>query len=314
MKHAPLPLITAMLILISAACNKDKDGGGPPAPTTSSSLRDLFSSHIAQVTQTFTVNATIGGTITGTQGTRVTFPANGFRDESGALVSGTVQVNLLEALSIGDMIWINTQTVGDDFGTDRLLRSGGELRVTATQNGADLQLGPSGMSVMVPTEEPDDYMRLFTANTPTDSGMVWTPVDSSMINTVTDTALGGTPYFYEFTTDSLQWINCDYFYGYPNTTGLMASIPSGQPHDSTMVWIAFPSENAVMNMYFTDSQTYSSWQVVPVGMSATVVGLYRNGSQYYSAFNAVSITNAMNVPLTFTPTTLSQFQQAIGGI
>jgi hypothetical protein len=81
-----------------------------------------------------------------------------------------------------------------------------------------------------------------------------------------------------------------------------------------MLWIGFPSENAVMNMYPSGGQSFLTWQVVPIGMSATVVGLYRSGSQYYSAFSTVSITDAMNVPLTFTPTTLTQFQAGIDGI
>jgi hypothetical protein len=309
-----LLLASAAVLLSITACNKDDDGGGgAPAPTSSSSLSDLFAHHIAQETQTFTISATAGGLVTGAAGTRIFFPANGFRDANGNSVSGTVQVDLLEALTIGRMIWTNTQTVGDDYGTDRLLRSGGEIRVAASQNGNALQLGPSGMTVLVPTADPDANMGLFTANEPRDSGMVWTPVDSSQVNLVEDTIFGGGLY-YEFQTDSLQWINCDYFGGYPNTTNLAATIPDGQPADSTAIWIGFPTENAVMNLWNSEAQTYTTWQVVPIGMQATVVGLYRNGTQYYSAFSTVTITDLMNVPLTFTPTTLTQFEQDIDGI
>ena len=314
MKNPIIPIAATVVALLTiSACKKDEANGGILPPVGNSPLRDLFTDHITQETQTFTVDATQGGTVTGANGTRVTFPPNGFRHANGTVVSGTVQVKLLEALKIGDMIWINTQTVGDDNGTDRLLRSGGELRVTATQNDNELQLGPNGMSVMVPTENPDPLMALFTANAPRDSGMVWTPVDSSNLTVVSDTSLNTN--FYWFTTDSLQWINCDYFYNYPATTSLSATLPDGQPEDSTMVWIAFPSENAVTGLnYLTEQDLFTSWRVVPVGMQATVVGLYRNGSQYYSAFSTVSITDMMSVPLTFSPTTLDQFQQDIDGI
>ena len=309
-------LASAATVLLSiTACNKDDDhlGGPAPSPVSNSPLQDLFTDHITQETQTFTVNATVGGLVTGAAGTRILFPANGFRDANGNVVSGTVQVQLLEALTIGRMIWINTQTVGDDNGTDRLLRSGGEMRVTASQNGNVLQLGPGGMNVLMPTSNPDNNMQLFTANEPRDSGMVWTPADSSWVTLVEDTAFGGGP-SYAFQTDSLQWINCDYFYNYPSTTNIAAMIPAGQPADSTMVWIGFPSENAVMNMWNNQDQFFTTWQVVPVGMQATVVGLYRNGSQYSSAFSTVTITDLMTVPLTFTPTTLAQFEQDIDGI
>ena len=311
--HILLSASAAVLLSITA-CNKDDDGGGgPSSPTSSSVLRDLFADHIAQETQVFTVNAGVGGLVTGATGTRIFFPANVFRTADGNTVSGTVQVKLLEALSIGRMIWTNTQTVGDDHGTDRLLRSGGEIRVTATQNGNELQLGPAGMTVLMPTGAPDGNMRLFTANEPRDSGMVWTLADSVQVSLIEDTLFGGGVY-YEFQADSLQWINCDYFASYPNTTYIDATIPEGQPMDSTMLWVGFPSENAVMGFSYSLGQTATSWQVAPVGMSATVVGLYRNGTQYYSAFSTVSITNGIDVPLTFAPTTLAQFEQTIDGI
>jgi hypothetical protein len=314
MRKPIILLASAAVFLFISACNKDGDAsGGPVLPTSTSTLSDLFAGNITQETQTFTVNATAGGLVTGASGTRILFPTNAFRDANGNTVSGSVQVSLLEALRIGRMIWINTQTVGDDNGTDKLLRSGGEIRVTATQNGNALQLGPGGMTVLVPTDDPDASMGLFTANEPRDSGMVWTPVDSSQVNLVEDTIFGGGLY-YEFQTDSLQWINCDYFGNYPNTTSLAATIPDGQPTDSTAIWIGFPTENAVMQLFSVGTQTYSTWQVVPIGMQATVVGLYRNGTQYYSAFSTVSITDLMNVPLTFTPTTLAQFEQDIDGI
>lgn len=309
-----LLLASAAVLLSITACNKDDDGGGgPSAPTSSSVLRDLFADHITQETQVFTVNAGAGGLVTGASGTRIFFPANVFRTANGNTVSGTVQVKLLEALSIGRMIWTNTQTVGDDNGTDRLLRSGGEIRVTATQNGNELQLGPAGMTVLMPTGAPDGNMRLFTANEPRDSGMVWTLADSVQVSLIEDTLFGGGVY-YEFQADSLQWMNCDYFANYPSTTYIHATIPDGQPMDSTMLWVGFPSENAVMGFSYSLGQTATSWQVAPVGMSATVVGLYRNGTQYYSAFGTVSITSGIDVPLTFAPTTLAQFEQIIDGI
>ena len=307
-------LASAAALLFVTACNKDDDSiAGVPAPVTASSLSDLFARHITQETQSFTVNANALAVVTGAAGTQLIFPANAFRDANGNVVSGTVQVDLLEALSIGRMIWTNTQTVGDDNGTDRLLRSGGEIRVTATQNGNALQLGPGGMTVFMPASSADSNMRLFTANEPRDTGMVWTLADSVQVTLVEDSMFGGGLY-YEFQTDSLQWINCDYFYQYPNTTNLTATIPDGQPADSTLLWIGFPTEDAVMSLYHGTGQIYTTWQVVPTGMQATVVGLYRNGTQYYSAFSTVSITDLMNVPLTFAPTTLTQFEQDIDGI
>lgn len=292
-------------------CKKDENNG-TPAPNPAANqypMRGLFEQNLADATQTFNINAATGGQVMGTQGTILVFSPNAFLTAGGATVSGTVQVSLVEALSIADMIWLNKQTVGNDNGTLKLLRSGGELKLAATQGGNQLRVAPNGLNVMVPTSTGDGNMRLFSGSEDATGRMVWDP-DTSTVVVVPDSFST----YYAFNADSLNWINCDYFYNYTNTTMLDATIPGGQPSDSTMVWIAFPTENAVMQMAHTTAQTYTTWQVVPVGMSAVVVGLYRNGTSYYSSFNTVSITSGMTVPMTFSPTTLAQFESDLDGI
>lgn len=298
--------------MVAVGCNKESSGGGTVQPQTGHALRDAFNAHVAGATQDFTVNASTGGTITGANGTTVVFQPNAFITASGSAVTGTVDVQLVEALAIGDMIWLNKQTVGNDNGTARMLRSGGELRLTATSAGAQLRVVPNSVWISVPDETPDPAMQRFMGRTMDDGNMIWDPVDTSTI-TINQDSIFNEP-FYMFTTDSLGWINCDYFYNYPSTTMLQATVPGNQPIDSTMCWIAFPSENAVMNMYEINPSTFETWQVVPVGMQAVVIGLYRSGTSYYSSFNNITISNNMTVPMTFTATSLAQFQNDVDGI
>ncbi|MCC6910666.1 MAG: hypothetical protein IT224_01425 [Flavobacteriales bacterium] len=305
---------TGLSILLLSGCHKGT-GVGPEAQ--GGGLSALFEHNVENADQTFTVNATTGGVISGNDGVQVLFGPGAFRNSAGQVVSGPIEVKLVEALSIGDMIWFNKQTVGNDNGTMRLLRSGGEIRVTASQGQEQLVLGPQGMRVNMPTEQPDPNMGVFLADGMTEENMIWTLADTIAIDTVGTSwtgEVGPTPFYYQFTAPSFNWINCDYFRDYPNTSFLEATTPSSISSDSTMVWMAFPSENAVMNAFDWQPNTFRSSQVIPVGMSVIIVALARDGSDYSSAFTTVTAAPGLSVPLTFQPPTWADLETALDGL
>lgn len=311
-----LPAI-AMLIIIAAlfGCNKDEDTGSStptPNPSTNGSVFEaFFDDNVADATQQFTVSAGAGGQVVGSRGTRLAFAPGVFLFADGTPVTGQVDVTLVEVLGIGDMIWLNKQTVGNDNGTMRMLRSGGAINITATQGGSPLRITQGGLVVQLPTTVGDPAMELFSGAEDEDGNMVWNRVDSSSVSVVVDYV----DLTYYFTADSLMWMNCDYFYTYPEITQVAATTPAGQSADSTQVWIAFPSENAVMNMYYdAANQRYLAAQMAPVGMQAVVVGLHRTANGDYSSFNPITITSDMEVPMTFSPTTLAEFQAALNAL
>lgn len=317
MKTEHALLITLLAIAAIAACKKDESDDSPaPNPTPNPApavFAQLFADNVADATQSFSFNAAVGGVAIGDDGTRLNFEPNAFVDANGNPVTGAVEVKLVEALGIGDMIWLNKQTVGNDNGTLRILRSGGAISVSATQGGNALRISQGGLIVQIPTAVGDPAMQLFSGSVDADGNMIWSPIDSSSVTV--DPGYYTNPY-YTFSADSLQWINCDYFYSYPNITPLYATIPAGQSADSTHVWIAFPSENAVANMHYQGGQTYwtGNGYEVPVGMQAVIVGLQQTASGYASSFTTVTITSNMTVPMTFSPTTLAQFQSDIDAL
>jgi hypothetical protein len=307
-----------LLTLIATAgiwgCSKDEPSTGP-APTSAPDepvFQAFFEANVADATQNFTVSAATGGEVIGTSGTRLIFEPGAFLYANGSPVTGSVNVTLVEVLGIGDMIWLNKQTVGNDNGTRRMLRSGGAMNITATQGGNTLRIGQGGLTVQVPTEVGDPSMELFAGVEDENGNMVWNRMDSSVVSVVIDYV----DLTYNFTADSLMWINCDYFFSYPNITPLSATIPDGQPVDSTQVWIAFPSENSVVTLYPTGGQVFGTGFgfEVPVGMQAVIVGLRASTNGFYSSFTPITITANMNVPLTFTPTTIPDFQAAVNGL
>jgi len=327
MKTKHLLMIPLLILTAIAGCKKDNpsDPVTPlPAPVPGQTVfQQLVATNMANATQSFTVNAATGGQVTGNKGTQLIFEPNAFVHLDGTPVTGQVNVELVEVLSIGDMIWLNKQTVGNDNGTLRMLRSGGELGLTVSQNGSGLRITPGGLVAKIPTNTGDPNMELFTGRENPNGGMIWTVVDSSIVDVEDDYYVDTTyvvvwpvpPITFDPASDSLQWINCDYFWNYPSTTNITASLPTGQSTDSTLVWIGFPSENAVMNMYHTTGQSFTAWQVVPVGMQAVVVGLRVDATgNYHSSFSTVTITSGMDVPMIFTPTTLAAFEDALNAI
>ena len=305
----------ALLVMLVAtgaiwACNKEDTDDDPATPPDNTVFDALFADNVADAQQVFELDAVVGRQIICAQGTRLHFQPGAFRHSDSTPVTGQVDVTVVEALTVGDMIWLNKQTVGNDNGTLRMLRSGGAINVTASQDGSPLLIAPGGLYVQIPTTVGDPAMQLFGGSEDADGRMIWNPIDSSVV-TVEPVYID---LFYSFPADSMYWINCDYFYSYPSTTMLEATIPPEQSTDSTQVWIAFPSENAVMQMYHSIGQTYTTWQVVPVGMQAVVVGLRMSTSGQYSSFTPVTISENMTVPMTFAPTTLEEFEAAVNAL
>lgn len=310
-----LPILTAAIW----ACNKedtDDDPATPPVHTPGNVFDALIANNIQEATQAFTVNNEWGSQIIAEKGTRLSFEPGTFRHSDGTPVSGQVNVRVVEVLGIGDMIRLNKQTLGNDNGTLRLLRSGGALSITAFQGAEQLGTAEGGLLVEIPTQVGDAAMRFFSGAENSDGRMIWTPVDTTTVTVVPDYVDVYYTIPYQLQPQGLNWINCDYFYSYPNITPFSATIPNGQSTDSTQVWLAFPTENAVTQLWYLNGQTYltGGGYEVPVGIQVVVVGLYKNGNNYFSSFTNVTVSDNMNVPITFNPTTLSQFEAAVNAL
>ncbi|MFZ1331746.1 MAG: hypothetical protein WAR83_06140 [Flavobacteriales bacterium] len=324
MKTKATILTTLIAIAVIVGCKKEPDNPASPIPpdvTTSSPFRTLFANNIANATQTFNLNATTGGQVMGNKGTQLDFEPGAFVYENGTPVTGQVQVSLVEVLTISDMLWLNVQTVGNDNGNLRMLRSGGAINVYANQGSVPVQITNGGLIAKIPTNVGDPNMELFRGNPNEDGNMIWDRIDSAIISV--DSAYYDTtdytytyPYYFNYgiNGDSLNWTNVDIFWNYPNTTTLTSTLPAGQSTDSTLVWVAFPSENAVLNMNFIGSETYQApWQV-PLGMQAVIVGLKQDAVGYSSSFTTVNVTSNMNVPMIFSPTTIQQFEDDVNAL
>lgn len=320
MKNARLVWIAAIALVVAWSCRKDEttETPGTPPPAGSHSFAAFFEGNIADATQTFSIDAANGGQRTGAKGTRLIFEPGAFVHADGTPVVGNVTVSLVEALTVGDMVKLNKQTVGDDNGTLRLLVSGGAINVYAEQGGNEVQVTPGGLIARIPTDVADPAMTLFSGREDAQGNMIWDPIDSAIIDT-DPTYYDSTDYtfpyyfYYPLNPPGFNWINCDYFWNASTMTTISATPPAGSTTDSTLVWITFPTINSMASMYLNGTGGWNSFQI-PVGISATVIGLRQEGSGYSSTFQEITVTENMIVPLVFTPTTLDDFELALEGL
>ena len=278
----------------------------------SNPLVALFESHITDATQSFTLQASTGSSIQGAKGTQVSIGSNAFKDQNGQLVTGLVTVELIEALEVSDMLWLNKQTVGLDNGTPRQLVSGGQIYLNATQAGQQLALVPGRTNVSIPAANPDPEMQLFSGTVNDFGVIVWDPFSQNAAGVTLDTLA------YSFPNDSLGWINCDYFATWGGTlTSIRVEVPS--PHDgsNTLVWVVFSSINSLASVGYTTTegvfQTYSSY-AAPVGMDVVIVALSVIDGIYYSSFINTTLVPDHTESITFQPTTEAQFMLDVQGL
>lgn len=309
-----IPGLIAALTFVS--CKKDDPT--PPAPTPTSNLSDYFSNKRDSKKQSFTINAGTYNQITGTNGVKIIIPANSFETASGALVTGNVQLSLIEILDQATMIMTGMPTVSGG----NVLVSGGQLNLTATQGGAQVYLADNAsINVMVPVSVPDLNMALFAGVEDSDGNVDWIPsVDDSSsvpdsVYVVQDSTGGawGNYYYFNWSDSTLGWINCDYFYGTTSPLTNISVTPDDQfDYTNTAVFIHFSDINSILQAY--DDGTAFVALNIPEGEAITVVCISEISGQYYSAFVPVTITNGLVVPVTMNTTTLTDIENAINNL
>lgn len=271
----------------------------------------------------FTVNASTGGVITTSKGTRITFPANAFKDENGQIVTGNVSVEVKDILSASDMVLGNRPTTADGA----MLLSFGELTVKATQNGKALQLRNDSSVVRVPlapnhaagqqlreipmwrgdsvayfTQTGHDHENMtatYTQPTYVARGINWIQNGQFAMNNMNGTS--------SFRLDSLAvWRNCDALMmdPRPKTTVLGYFTNHWNPEtnasylgfEPSMLFFKVKQENTVVKLYnkiitnVPGKEGLLSYQnSFPIGMEGTFLAITFKGDKIYAEMKDVTI-------------------------
>lgn len=289
--------LMAALMIIAVACTKDKQ---TPDTSFGQIKADAFMAKYQVKEQSFTGNAATGFVVTGEKGTKISFPANSFKDSiTGNLVSGTVTIKLIEVLSKKDILLSGPMTESNG----QLLISGGEIKVTATSGGRVLapadSLGRDSIMVKVPQVMKAGDMNLFVQaprkvdNTGVPAGFVstWVPAPYAPFG-MGDNA-------YEFSLPAFTWVNCDRFYSNPGVKTTITVSPDFLDSDSLtsiQVMIVFKDITTVITLPFNYTllkfQSYEN--SLPVGLEGELVIIGKDKDNYIQ-FGTQHITIAENM-------------------
>ncbi|HIF14806.1 MAG TPA: hypothetical protein EYQ86_05605, partial [Bacteroidetes bacterium] len=193
-----ISLAIAAIILFTYSCKKNEQvdplyysNNGSVTNQITSSIQEFFNEN-KEESQFFTVDASSYNMVEGNQGIRIYFNPNSFKDQNGQIISGNVDIELIEIMTKSEMIHSNKPTNypgnPNDPNDDEILVSGGEFYINATQNGSDLVLNNQAQ-VRIPVDNPVTNMELFSGTASDDIGMEWT-LDTASTVSVTQDSIG----------------------------------------------------------------------------------------------------------------------------
>jgi hypothetical protein len=323
------PVIAAAIIALSfSACSKNEDSPS----LTDAQLNEqgfdkakAFFQNNAPAYQSFSVDASAGGIITTSKGTKLTFPANAFKNANGQTVSGNVTVEVKDIMDASDMLLGNRPTEANG----NMLISFGEMTVKASQNGQALQLRNDSTitRVQVPLAPnpaagqgardfpiwDGDSLATFSINghdhenaatTLTQSGYIsrginWTPTANIGISNGNGTST--------FRLDSLgQWRNCDALAGDPRPKTTVLGYFTNQYNGSgsstfmgaepSMLFFKVKQQNTLIKLYNkiynapADKQGMLSYQnSFAIGLEGTFLAFTFKGGKVYAEMKDVVI-------------------------
>lgn len=283
--------------LVATACKKDEpeDPTQPnpnPDPTeetpSAQALKDYFSNNKSDEIQYFTVDSENQITINGDKGTQLNIGANSFETQSGDPVTGSIDIEFIEIFDKADMIRLNKPTMGLQTNGDLApLISGGEFKITASQNGSELSL-KSGVMYNATVPAPDGVdpnMNVFYGNGSNDT-LVWEQADSGFIN--------GQGSEYDCYFNQIDWINLDYFMNDPNPqTVVEVELPSGFNGQNSALFISFDGMNSLSTIYNFTNGVYTSapHYTLPTGLDVHFVAVAFIGGDPHVAIVPATIQN-----------------------
>ena len=325
-----LKIMTLFIItIVTISCDSDE-----PEPTNTEpdgvALEQRFKDNRANAKQTFTMDAVNGGTITGTQGTKVTFPANAF-GLNGSPVTGNVDVELIEIYDRASMLLNNMPTSGiKPTGEEAALKSAGEFFINAKQNGSDLDLllmaevSSKGVGQGFP-----ETMNIFRAGDNETDLDLWQEADEDGDN-ITDVggmgerenpdAPNGWEFFYLFDISDFGWTNLDRWFNYTGAlTQIYIDVPdifNGTNCEVYLIYDGEPTALARMDIYDAQTGMFTEhYGQIPVGQEIHVILVAEINGVLHSTIQGTTVVDGhIEVMTSPQPTTQAALNTAINAL
>lgn len=307
-------LLIALTVLTS--CNTSDDNNNTDM-LDYDDIEGFFEANGVQ-SQNFTIDASTGGTITGENGTKVSFPPNAFVDENNSVVTGIVDIAIKEIFKPSEMILSNKPTNAVSFSNENtFLLSEGETEVVASQNGTELQLNSGTIyQVSVPsTGGLDNFMLPFTGTTSDEEGIVWNATSDLGAAGSQDIEYISMPASYIYNVFNTGWSNCDKFYNYPgNKTTNYINLSTSPNASETVVFLTFKENNlpAVVKFSTAYANGIKSYvDMLPEGLEVTYIAITLEDNQQYLATETVVISDEEELTLNFEAKSTQEIRDAL---
>ncbi|MCB0430606.1 MAG: hypothetical protein H6585_13095 [Flavobacteriales bacterium] len=258
------------------------------------SMDEFFDAH-KQEEQTFVLDSGGTGPIVGKMGSLLYGDSSIFMDANSNDVSYPITLKLIELYTRGDIILYRTPTISDN-GT--VLRSGGEIKLTAFKDSQPLQIKPGKyFRVDMPCSAPETGMTMFYSSQ--DPAENWTYSADPALDVVG---------FYQTRPTKLGWINCDKLYSGGTNTTITFTV-DGSGTENINVFIAFKNFLSVLKVSGLVSTN------VPEGEDITVIAMAKDkGGNYRLHQSNETIAAGMTVALDMQEVTEQQLVDFLGGL
>lgn len=315
--------VIALTATLFTSCKKNDSAFiGTAVDRASTQVMDAFFAKHAPKDELFNLDATTGGTITFSSGTKITFPPNAFKTAGGTVVSGNVTIRGRDILKASDMILADKPTITD---TGSMLESFGEIIVKAEQNNNQLVLnapkppnvvvpiggGANGQQREVPMWAGDSMVSYTTTGHNHENisvsvttqvgvrkGISWNQIPGFGVASPTTT-------YFPLSTLG-QWVNCDALYNdpRPKTTvlgyfGDKFNTETGNNYSSTdpsTLFFKTKGTNTLIKLYnvifapIAGKEGLLSYQnSIPIGQEGTFLALSAKNGKLYAEMRDVTI-------------------------
>lgn len=317
-----LPKITAGVLIAAiqlTACTKtdvDSDTTNGMSPSS------YFAQNQTSAKQMFSINPAQYNQITGNQGTEVVIYAGSFVDAQSNPITGNVDFELIEIFSRGDMFKMNRATMANHWSGDkRLLVSGGEYYINATQNGQQVFLAQD-VRVRVPYANGggfNEQMRNFEGQVQPDGDIVWNMAGDSVIpvdSLNNDSIFLGAGY--DILEGEWGWTNVDRWYNDPREkTTIYIDAPEGLNLSNCEVFLTYDGEPLALAQLDTwESDMFSEhYGLIPIGLECHVILVTEIDGVLNYAIQGFTVTeNHIEVISSLQPTTQSELADLINAL
>ncbi len=294
-------IITLLSFLSLTSCKDENEEGNISQEPDGIALNERFNDNRRTAVQTFQIDASVGGTITGEQGTNVIIPANAI-GLNGVAVTGNIDVELIEIYDKASMVLQNMSTKGrKPNGDEEALKSAGEFFINAKQNGQQLEV-LTNITVQSRELSPQDWeqMNVFRAGDNLEDTDLWQEADEDQDgnNDVAEAREGhgpnGTFVMYSaFDMSEFGWTNLDIWYNFSGQlTDLFVDVPDGYNGDNCAVYLSYDGEAGLarMDIYDTQLEMFTEhFGRIPVGKEVHFIFISEVGGQIYYAIQAATI-------------------------